>query len=467
MRSMLAVKTSSGSALPPGGRAWAGAASRTRDPRRPASSRPAGRGRRRARPTRGRTTRARVRASRVHCTRSSVRPTSRAIARATPSSSLARRCGRRPRARGVRVGDGVRRAGPRPASPGRWACRRTRRRRRRRSPRSPHSRARAAALVTPGALISTRPGHRPGRHAVLTDRGGDGARAARRRRAPPCRTSSLTAGSSQISSSGPDRAALRHAVRVVEAGLGAGCRRGTRRRTARRAPPSRSRATSAGPGAGSRPSTRRTAPLGDVVEHRTVGDDRDAVGADDLPQRLHPAHRAAGDEDDRHPGVLDRGEHPTGGVGERAVGAQQGAVEVGGDEGQRGSRRAGSVRAGTGRAMTSRPSSLLPRRSVKPALGEHPDAGAVGRLDRARTRTPSRSVSASSAASASVARPCPRARLDQAVADLDLAVDRRAEEADRRRPPAAPRRRGAGPRCRRTRRRARTRVAASTSSRRG
>ncbi len=49
-------------------------------------------------------------------------------------------------------------------------------------------------------------------------------------------------------------------------------------------------------------------------------------------ERLHPADRAAGHEDDRDAAGPRRRSAPPGAVGDRAVGVQQGAVEVGGHE---------------------------------------------------------------------------------------------------------------------------------------
>ena len=83
-------------------------------------------------------------------------PNTEASTRATPSSSWpGARWSAAVTHRGVGVGHGVRRPGPREHRAGRWACRR------RRSPRRPRrrgrrrARARVVALVTPAALISS------------------------------------------------------------------------------------------------------------------------------------------------------------------------------------------------------------------------------------------------------------------------------------------------------------------------
>ena len=74
----------------------------------------------------------------------------------------------------------------------------------------------------------------------------------------------------------------------------------------------------------------------DVVHDAAVGADRQPVVADVLPQGVHPAHRAAGHEDHRDAELLDRGQRLPGAGGDGAVGVQQGAVEVGGDQTDRG-----------------------------------------------------------------------------------------------------------------------------------
>ena len=68
-------------------------------------------------------------------------------------------------------------------------------------------------------------------------------------------------------------------------------------------------------------------------------------------------------------------------VGDGAVGADEGAVEVGGDEAREHHGSRPPAAAGSGRAKTRLPSSSVPRRSVKPHLASTLMLGGVGRLD--------------------------------------------------------------------------------------
>ncbi len=79
-----------------------------------------------------------------------------------------------------------------------------------------------------------------------------------------------------------------------------------------------------------------------VGDHGAVGADRRAVALDVVPHDVHPAGRPAGDEEDLDPGLLGRREGRDGACGQGLVVAQQGAVEVGGDQpGHGGKRRIG------------------------------------------------------------------------------------------------------------------------------
>lgn len=79
-----------------------------------------------------------------------------------------------------------------------------------------------------------------------------------------------------------------------------------------------------------------------VGDHGAVGADRRTVALDVVPYDVHPAGWPAGDEEDLDPGLLGRREGRDRARGQRLVVAQQGAVEVGGDQpGHGGKRRLG------------------------------------------------------------------------------------------------------------------------------
>ena len=262
------------------------------------------------------------------------RPKTPASTRATPSSSWpgatwsAAAIDRR-----VGVGHGVRRAGPGRASAGRWACRRRRSRRPRRCRGRRTSSASVEALVTPGALISSSDGrrgpgdHQPALHDLLGERPRTPAASS-----SSWRASSLSAGRSKSSAIGARRAPSGTRCRSRNSGSRpipssvstANDRAGQRRRAAARTP----RAPSAG---SIGPLEVRPVPR-DVPDERAVGDDREAVRPDVLEDLLGPAQRPAGHEHDRDAERLDRGEDLGGVRRDAAVAADQGAVEVGGDE---------------------------------------------------------------------------------------------------------------------------------------
>ena len=169
---------------------------------------------------------------------------------------------------------------------------------------------------------------RPGHHGPVADGRGRGPRTPGA--SSSCRASSLTAGHREE--------LLQRAARAPS---GSGWRRGSRTR-ARCRPGSRprTRCRARPRGSGRRPRGRRPGRSGaggarrsgDVPDQRAVGDDRQPVAADVLEDVLGPAQRAAGDEDDRDAPAVELREHLAGVGGHRAVGADQGAVEVGRDQ---------------------------------------------------------------------------------------------------------------------------------------
>src|SRR5690606_40589820 len=70
-----------------------------------------------------------------------------------------------------------------------------------------------------------------------------------------------------------------------------------------------------------------------VVGDRAVGADREPVMAYGSRDLVHPAGRAAGDEDERGTGLLDAGDGGRRPGGDRAVRARRRPVDVGGDDG--------------------------------------------------------------------------------------------------------------------------------------
>ena len=244
-----------------------------------------------------------------------------------------------------------------------------------------HTRASAAALVTPAALISTRRRDRPGRGA----------------RSP---TASVTApGAPRVGASwrtrtfsaadrDPQRArrAPRAPVALRRRPVRARSRHdSTRTPTPGRAARDRRETASASLGPIPRPARDRT--LGDVLDHRTVGHDREAVAADCSTDLLiqrsgRPVTKTTGTPRRRH-----GAQHP-GRVGAtpcRRVRTRVPSRSVATSRRERGAR---AHARGSGRAMTRGPSSLLPRSSVKPDLASTRTLAPVVGSTAARTRTP-------------------------------------------------------------------------------
>ena len=165
-------------------------------------------------------------------------------------------------------------------------------------PRSAHSRASVVALVTPAALISSiaAPDDQ-----VTTTRSPTAASARSQNSCgeiSSCRASSLSAGPSKISSTGPRRASSGIALRSRKPGSSAMPGSVS---TAKWLPGTASRISrqTSSPTTGSmvRACARRRAATSQTrppLEH-----DRQAVAADVVARRPRPAQRPAGDEDDR------------------------------------------------------------------------------------------------------------------------------------------------------------------------
>ena len=251
------------------------------------------------------------------------------------------------------------------------------------------------------------------------------------------------------------------------------CRPGSRPRTPRRAPPR---------GSGRRPRGRRPASSGrrrcdrgarDVPDQRAVGDDRQAVRADVLEDVLGPAQRAAGHEDDRDAAAVELREHVAGVRRRRCrrsgPGCRRGRWRPAG----RPPVRVGSWAGSSGQRTGHHQLAVLvgPAELGEAALGQHPQAGGVGRAGRSpgpgrpagRSRRAARAAPRSRSPSRGPPRPGrtrPRSPGPAARAGRSGRAARRSRSSRARSGRA---RRGAGP----TGRRARTMLAASRSSGRG
>ncbi len=227
---------------------------------------------------------------------------------------------------------------PTPASGCRWACRRSRRPRPRSMPCDAASSARPVALVTPGAAISSSPNEDewvtvprpPSRtsarvrksstsHAVILGQqlqhrpvGDLGQRSQRRRRD---RVAAAVGRRVDL----PVVDVVRfggEAVQVLDGEVDV---------RERRAQISRDRVHDVG-----LEQARADDLLGlEVVEHRTVRTDGDAPVPAGLDDVVEPARRPAGDEGDQQSGFVRGGDRRLGARRDRAVPAQQRAVQIG------------------------------------------------------------------------------------------------------------------------------------------
>ena len=215
-----------------------------------------------------------------------------------------------------------------------------------------------------------------------------------------CRASTLSAGTSKISSSGPRRLPAGTGWRSRNSGSSAIPSRSRRRRPPRAPPPGSARHTSRPTSRGDRRGSGGPAAR-DVPDQRAVRDDRQPVRSDVLEDLLGPAQGPAGDEHHRDAPRRRGRRSRRGCTPTRCRRCARGC--------RRGRWRPAAAAVSPGRAAdepcTSAPSSSVPRSSVKPQLGEDPEAG-----PRCRAATPARHPYAAPRPSRRAARAAPRWR---------------------------------------------------------